>query len=294
MKQNFIAVASGVLLALAVVTGASGADDFMGQNIKGFRYPDYDDQGQLKMEVAGDKAQILPEGLIQISNLKMTFYEEGKNVMNVATPLCFYDRLKQTAVSTAQVCVTRAEIKITGNGFSWNESAGQIRINDNARVILQKTEPKSYLGVGDAPAAASADLENDTNNTVITSTTLTFDQKKSTAVFEGHVVVTDPALKISSDRLTVLFSNDKKLELINAEGNVVITRDIMQATAKMASYSVREGKIFLWGQPSVLRQKDYLTAETIVFWRDSNRIICEPNAHLTIYTEDMNGQFNRN
>ena len=218
----------------------------------------------------------------------MTFYEEGKMVMHVTTPLCFYDRVKQTAISTAQVCVTRAEIKITGRGFDWNEKDGRISINNNTRVVLQKTEPKSYFGAESTTTSTPTSLETDTNNTVITSTRLTFDSKKSTAVFEGKVEVTDPALKIASDRLTVLFSNDKKVELINAEGNVVITRDTIQAGAIMATYAVADGKITLWGKPSVTRQKDYLTAETIVLWRNSNRIICEPNAHLTIYSEDMN------
>lgn len=125
----------------------------------------------------------------------------------------------------------------------------------------------------------------DTNNTVITSTRLAFDQKKLKAVFEGKVVVTDPDLKIESDRLTVLFSNDKKVELIKAEGSVVITRNTIVATAQAAAYAVADGKITLSGRPCVNRQKDSLTAETIVFWRNSNKILCEPDAHLIIYSE---------
>lgn len=292
MTGNIVSGTCICLLCFLATSGAFGADDLLGQAIKGFRYPDYDNQGQLKMEIAGDKAQVLPQGLIQISNLKMTFYEEGKLVMHITTPLCFYDRVKQTAVSTAQVCVTRAEIKITGRGFDWNEKNGRIGINNNTRVVLQKTESKSYFGAESTTTSTPTSLETDTNNTVITSTMLTFDSKKSTAIFEGKVAVTDPALKIASDRLTVLFSNDKRVELINAEGNVVITRDTIQAEAKMATYAVPGGKITLWGKPSVTRQKDYLTAETIVLWRNSDRIICEPNAHLTIYSEDMNSNKN--
>ncbi len=287
----------GILFVSALLlagSGAPGADDLLGQAIKGFRYPVYDDKGQLKMEIAGDKAQVLPKDLIKIFSLKMTFYEEGKMVMQVTTPLCFYDRARQTAASTTQVCVTRAEIKITGRGFDLNEKDGRIRINKDTRVVLQKSEPKSFLDSAATNAPLSADTEADTNNTVITSTTLAFDQKKSTAVFEGSVEVTDPTLNIASDRLTVSFSNDKKVELINAEGNVVITRDLIQATAKMATYALADGKITLWGKPSVKREKDYLTAETIVLWRNSNRIICEPDAHLTIYSENANNRLKKN
>lgn len=287
MLRNIIIGASFVLLLLTLISGALGTDDLLGQAVKGFRYPDYDNQGQLKMEVSGDRARFLPQDLIQITNLRMTFYEKGKMVMHISTPLCFFNRVKRTAVSTSKVRVTRAEIIITGRGFNWKEKDGLIRINNNARVILQKTGQKSYLeNSQETPPGQEgfAEARNDTNGTVITSRKLTFDQKKSTVVFEGNVVVTDPALKIESDYLTILLSNDKKVEFIKAEGSVVITRDTIQATSQMALYAVSDGKITLFGKPCVTRQRDRLTAETIVLWRNSNRIICEPNARLIMYS----------
>lgn len=281
------------LCCFIVIPAAARGDDLLGQTIKGFRYPAYDEQGQLKMELSGDTARILPDNLIQIGNLRMTFYEEGKTVMRVATPSCVYDREKQTAVSTSDVRVTRAEIIISGQGFDWNEKDKLVRIKNNSRVILQKKQPQPYLSL-----EAGEDFnipEADTNNTVITAKRLAFDQKKSTAVFEGKVVVADPDLKIESDRLTVSFSNDKKVELIEAEGNVVITRDTIKAVARKASYAIAEGKVTLAGNPCVNRQKDYLAADTIVLWRDSNRILCEPQAHLIIHSEqDAAGPFKNN
>lgn len=145
MPRNIIIGASFISFLLTLIIGAFGADDLLGQSLKGFRYPDYDAQGQLKMEISGDKARFLPQDLVQITNLRMTFYEEGKMVMHISTPLCFFDRVKRTAVSTSEVWVTRAEIIITGRGFDWNEKNGLIRINNNAKVILQKTDQKSYL-----------------------------------------------------------------------------------------------------------------------------------------------------
>lgn len=154
-----------------------------------------------------------------------------------------------------------------------------------ALIALAVLSAACSQGAEPAAAAGASVAGNDTNNTVITSERLTFDQKKSVAIFEGKVIVTDPALKIESERLTVSFSNDKKVELIEAEGSVIITRDTIQANAQKAVYTVADGKITLFGNPSILRQKDSLSAETIIFWRNSNRILCEPNAHLTIYSE---------
>jgi len=291
MTRNIIIGTITALLSVSLIPPSHGTDDLLGQSIKKFRYPNYDNQGQLKMEVAGNHAQVLPQGLIKIADLNMTFYEEGKKAMTIATPVCLYDRLKQTATSKSRVFVTRSEIKISGIGFDWNENDGVIRINDNSRVVMQKTEQKSNFETESTTSSVPSNLDFDTNNTVITSTTLTYDQKKSMAIFKGNVVVTDPDLKISSDRLTVSFLDDKKVKYINAEGNVLITRGIIYASAKMASYDLQEGKITLWGKPGIIRLKDILTAESIVFWRNSDRIICEPKAHLIIYSDNMNDSF---
>ena len=284
-------ILASAALALALSAPAPGIDDLLGQSIRKFRYPSYDAQGQLKMEVAGDTAQVMPEGLIRITSLKMTFYEEGKTAMMIVTPVCFYDRMNQTASSEAPVTVTRPEIMINGTGFEWSEKSGSISIRSNTRVLLRRSGQRSYLDSAPATAGvarAESTTAAETNVTVITSRSLSFNQKTMAAVFEGGAVVSDPELNISSDSLTVEFTDDKKVKQINADGNVVITRDTMRAYAKTATYALQEGKITLWGKPTVMRQKDNLTAESIVFWRDSDRIICEPNAHLVIYSDSAN------
>lgn len=134
-----------------------------------------------------------------------------------------------------------------------------------------------------APAQTNAfPSEAETNNTVITSTRLNYDQQKHTAVFEENVVVTDPQIRINSDRLTVRFTAENQLETIESEGNVVIrTRDIISVSEK-AVYDIKEAKVILSGNPRVKQGKDKLSAETITFWRNTKRILCEPNARLEI------------
>ena len=127
-RKRYMAGVVAVLL-LAIVAA--------GQVLKGFRYPDYDEKGQLKFEITGDEAQVQPSGLIQIKNLKMTFYEQGKVMMQVSTPQCLFDRVKRSAQSTSDVCVARKEIKLTGRGFAWNEQEGRIKILSKTRVILR-------------------------------------------------------------------------------------------------------------------------------------------------------------
>ncbi|MBU4200879.1 MAG: hypothetical protein KKE37_12195 [Verrucomicrobia bacterium] len=146
------------------------------------------------------------------------------------------------------------------------------------------------LGVGISQASAGAFTElssaaSETNSTVITSTRLTFDQQKRTAIFEEQVVVIDPQVKITADKLTVLFSEDNKVTSIEAQGKVVIQQGEKKATCEMAQYEVNDGKFVLTGHPWVENGRDTLSADIITFWRNSNRILCEPNARLVIRSE---------
>jgi hypothetical protein len=132
---------AGVFLLLAVAAVA--------QIAKGFRYPDYDEKGQLRFEIVGDQAQVQPDGLIHIVNLKLTFYEQGKIMMQVSTPQCLFDRVKRTAVSTSEVWMARKEIELTGRGFIWNAEDGRMEIHNQARLVLRNMGESSIIG--DAP-----------------------------------------------------------------------------------------------------------------------------------------------
>lgn len=147
-----------------------------------------------------------------------------------------------------------------------------------------------FLVRGGAPTFGDELLKDvaapsDTNSTVITSTRLSFDQAKRMAIFNDHVVVADPHVKITSNRLTVLFAADNKVASIEAQGNVVIRQGERKATGDKAVYEVNEGKVVMSGSPVVQSGRDQLSADTITFWRGSNRILCEPNARLVIRSE---------
>ncbi len=126
---------------------------------------------------------------------------------------------------------------------------------------------------------------NEAEATVITSERLTFDQGEQMALFEGNVVVRDPALRMRADRLTVRFDARNQAETIEAEGRVIIQQEETTAWAQNASYEVESGKIFLEGQPRIRRGRDILEGDTITFWRDTNKMICEPRARLVLFPE---------
>jgi lipopolysaccharide transport protein LptA len=121
--------------------------------------------------------------------------------------------------------------------------------------------------------------------TVITSEKLTFDYKKQYALFENNVLVTDPEMQLAADRLTVIFNNLGKAQSIKAEGRVTVRQEDKTAQAGLATYDFETGKIVLAIKPRVTRGHDMLEGEIITFWRDQNRMICQPHARLVIYPE---------
>ncbi|MBU4200878.1 MAG: hypothetical protein KKE37_12190 [Verrucomicrobia bacterium] len=132
----------GILAGIIAVSAVAAGDplDLGSQIAKKIRYPDYDDKGQLKFEVLGDEAQVRPDGLIRIVNLKLIFYEEGRVVTEVTAPECLLDRIKRIAASTSDVCVARSEMVLTGRGyeFTWVNNKGHLEIHNQARVVLKR------------------------------------------------------------------------------------------------------------------------------------------------------------
>jgi lipopolysaccharide export system protein LptA len=119
--------------------------------------------------------------------------------------------------------------------------------------------------------------------TVITSEKLTFDYRNHFAVFEKDVVVTDPEMQLTSEKLTVQFNEKGDAEVIKAEGNVHISQLDKSATSQVATYDVATGRIVLAGKPKVLRGNDTLEGEVITYWRDENKMTCTTRARLVIH-----------
>jgi lipopolysaccharide export system protein LptA len=138
---------------------------------------------------------------------------------------------------------------------------------------------------GRAQTNLAGPADADDKVTVITSDRLTYDYAKHYALFEQNVVVTDPQLKILADRLMVIFDEGGKAKSVKAEGQVYLIQADKKAKAETAVYDVSTGEIVLTGRPQVSRGRDTLTGDKITFWRNENRMKCEPKARLVIYPD---------
>ncbi len=131
-------------------------------------------------------------------------------------------------------------------------------------------------------------LEASPDATVVTAEKLTFDYIKKFALFENNVLVNDPRLQLSANRLTIVFTEDGGAQTIKAEGKVLLTQGDKKARAEVATYDVAAGKIVLaGGPPQVMQGRNILEGEVITFWRDEQRVECKPKARLVVYSEDF-------
>jgi hypothetical protein len=126
------------VLALVLSTGVARAqDEQSGQTVSGFRLPEYDEQNNLKSELIGEFAKVLPDGVIEITQLKIDFYNDGKVDMTVTAPKCTYKQQEGTAVSDSEVRIARDNMVVTGVGFAWSGHDERFEIFKNAKVVLK-------------------------------------------------------------------------------------------------------------------------------------------------------------
>ncbi len=126
-----------LVAALAMGWAAQAAEDSRVQTVTGFRVPEYDDKGNLKSELNGDFAKILPNGVVEITNLKMLMFKEGVVEASMTAPSCTYDREGQRAGSEGDVRISRENMVVTGKGFYWNAKNERIQIFKDVKVVLK-------------------------------------------------------------------------------------------------------------------------------------------------------------
>ena len=139
----------------------------------------------------------------------------------------------------------------------------------------------------EAQTAQSAQKKGGT--LIITSDTLTFEYDKQYAVFQGNVVVTDPTMKITSDKMTVYFTENNEIKTIVAVGDVVITQDNKKAVSDRASYNAAQEVLILTGRPAVISSGASTSqGKKITFWIKDNRTVIE-GATVKIKGADKGG-----
>jgi LPS export ABC transporter protein LptC len=125
-----------VMLALSASVSWA-AEDLGPTTVKGVRYPKYDEKGQLEWEINGDSAKVMPNSIVEISNLKATIYKNNQVEASVTAPSCTYDEKGGRAGSEGPVRIAQEDSVITGTGFYLNIEKQKIQIFKDVKVVLK-------------------------------------------------------------------------------------------------------------------------------------------------------------
>lgn len=127
--------------------------------------------------------------------------------------------------------------------------------------------------------------------TVVTSGSLDVDYNKNTAVFSRDVHVVDGSGEIWADRMEVTFEpRTREVKETIATGRKVITRTRGRSSrSRKAVYTAGDGKVVLTGDPRITQGQNVYTADRIIIFRDSEKVVFEPRARLFVYPDEGPG-----
>lgn len=106
--------------------------------IEKFEIPDRDERGQLRRRILGERGRLLPDGALEVENIRVEFYSSNRLVMVFSSPRCVMDRSRNRATTDAPVRVEREDMIITGVGGDWDGSRSEVNIHSNAQMVLQR------------------------------------------------------------------------------------------------------------------------------------------------------------
>ena len=145
-------VCTALLLAAVPVFAAVGEKTDtppVAVEVTGFRVPDYDERGNLRALLFAEHARMLPDGEVEIRNLRIDLYREGKVVMTLYAPRCFFDPKSRTAHSDGRVLAESEWMRVTGLGFTWSAAAGRFEILREAKVLVNPSARGRAKDIGE-------------------------------------------------------------------------------------------------------------------------------------------------
>ncbi len=128
---------------------------------------------------------------------------------------------------------------------------------------------------------------------VVTSQTMTTDQKAKTALFEGNVVAKKGDRTMYADKMLVYYSEEKgssNVKKIEAEGNVKLIRGDRIITSKFATYfSEPEEYSVFTGEPRASQGENVVIGTKITYFMKDDHSIVE-NSKVFIVNKDRQKQ----
>ncbi len=137
----------------------------------------------------------------------------------------------------------------------------------------------SFIGYLPASSFAEQDAKSAPVPTVITSTSLTADNKAKTALFTGSVVAKKGDMTLYADRMLVYYvdsGSGSNIDKIDAEGNVKLIRGNRVVTSgKVMYYAGPEERAVFTESPRAAEGKNVVTGTKMTYYMKDDRSVVE-------------------
>lgn len=131
------------------------------------------------------------------------------------------------------------------------------------------------VSISGSPSSGEEKLIESKGPVVITSATLTGDNKARTALFEGSVAAKTETMTIYSDRMLVYYSEGGRITKIEAAGHVKLIKGERVITSDEATYFAEEEKVLFTGRPKAMEGNNMVTGTKMIYLMKEDRSIVE-------------------
>ena len=167
--------------------------------------------------------------------------------------------------------------KLSGERIQfWIKGTRKIICEPNALLEISSASGLNLDGVSDG---VSGDTE-------IRADSAVYDESEHLAVLTGNVRIRDSRAALNCEKVQLFLKEDNEIDWIEASSEVIIQSDDRKALADRATYHANEGKFTLEGDPKVKLGLNIMTGDRIMFWNESRRMVCEPNARILLHVDD--------
>lgn len=122
----------------------------------------------------------------------------------------------------------------------------------------------------------------------VTADNLAVDQETGEAIFTGNVVIGQGEMRLSADRVLVVYRQDPNgVERIEATGNVVLVSGTDAAESQKADYNVDDGTIVMTGSVLLAQGPSALSADRMTVQLESGTAQMSGSVRTILQTGDQ-------
>lgn len=173
----------------------------------------------------------------------------------------------------------RARLSEAGNSLSGE----QIRfwLTGDRRMIC---EPNALLMLEGRAGLAVDGMPDEVGDTEIRADRIVYDDGKRRVDLIGTVRLRNPQVDMNCNEIHLFLKDENEIDWIEAVGDVIIQSQGRKALADKAVYNADEGKFTLEGRPPMVKTgRNVMTGDRIIFWHETQVVLCEPNGRVLYY-----------